>query len=264
MGYVMKEWGVTPEIGLVLATAAAAAMGILFGWLAIRRQGIYFAMITLALSQMVYFIYLQAPFTGGEDGLRDIPRGMLFGIIDLNDTLSMYYFVVAVFLIGFFAILRTIHSPFGQVLKAIRENEQRAISLGYKTNQCKLIAFVVSAAIAGLAGATNTLVFQIASLSEVHWLISGDVVLMTLIGGVASVLGPVVGAFLLVGLSAYLAPLGSWVAVIQGVIFIVCVLAFRRGIIGAILDVMHKFTEQSREKDAPQIAPAATQRKAIT
>jgi branched-chain amino acid transport system permease protein len=232
--HAAKIWGLPPELAILTGTGAAAVLGAVFGWLAIRRQGIYFAMVTLALSQMLYFFCLQAPFTHGEDGIQAVPRGHLFGVIDLNGPLTMYYFVLAVFLIGFAIIHRTIHSPFGQVLKAIRENEPRAISLGYKTDQYKLVAFILSATLAGLAGATKSLVFQLASLTDVHWSMSGEVVLMTLLGGLGTVLGPVVGAFILVTMENYLAQFGSWVTIIQGVIFVVCVLTFRRGVVGEI------------------------------
>ncbi|MBK7663557.1 MAG: branched-chain amino acid ABC transporter permease [Sterolibacteriaceae bacterium] len=234
-GYVVKHWGLTPELGVLAGTAVAALLGFAFGALAIRRSGIYFAMITLALAQMVYFLALQLPFTGGEDGLQGVPRGHLFGLIDLSDNLAMYYFVFALFVAGFALILRTIHSPFGQVLKAIRENEPRALSLGYDVDRYKLLAFVISAGLAGMAGATKTLVFQLASLTDVHWHTSGEVVLMTLLGGLGTALGPVVGAGIIVTLQNELADkVGSWVSVIMGIIFIVCVLAFRRGIVGEI------------------------------
>ncbi len=232
--HTVKVWGFPPELGILAGTAVAALLGAGFGWLAIRRQGIYFAMITLALAQMVYFVALQARFTGGEDGIQAIPRGHLFGFIDLNDTLTMYYFVLAVFLVGFGVIVRTIHSPFGQVMKAIRENEPRAVSLGYDADRYKLLAFILSAGLSGLAGSVKSLVFQLASLTDVQWTMSGEVVLMTLVGGLGTVLGPVVGAFLLVGMQHYLAQLGSWVTVVQGFIFVFCVLVFRRGIVGVI------------------------------
>jgi branched-chain amino acid transport system permease protein len=234
-GYAMTRLPVTPEVGLILGTLAAAALGIVFGGLAIRRQGIYFAMITLALAQMVYFFCLQAPFTGGEDGLQGVQRGALFGLLSLGNDLVMYYFVLAVFVAGFLVIYRTIHSPFGQILKAIRENEPRALSLGYDVDRYKLVAFVLSAALAGLAGATKTLVFGFATLTDVHWATSGEVVLMTLVGGVGTVLGPIAGAVIIVVLQNELADkVGSWVTVIMGVIFVVTVLAFRRGIVGEI------------------------------
>jgi branched-chain amino acid transport system permease protein len=232
-GFVVKEWGWTPELGVLAGTAVAVLLGFAFGSLAIRRSGIYFAMITLALAQMLYFLALQLPFTGGEDGLQGVPRGYLFGMIDLSDNMAMYYFVFVLFVAGFALILRTIHSPFGQVLKAIRENEPRALSLGYDVDRYKLLAFVISAGLTGLAGATKTLVFQLASLTDVHWHTSGEVVLMTLLGGLGTALGPVVGAGIVVTLQNELADkVGSWVSVIMGVIFVICVLAFRRGIVG--------------------------------
>ncbi len=233
-GYTVKAWGWSPEIALMAGGAAAAALGLAFGGLAIRRQGIYFAMITLALAQMLYFFSVQAPFTHGEDGIQAIPRGHLLGLIDLKQPLTMYYFVLAVFVAGFLIIQRAIHSPFGQVLKAIRENEARAISLGYRVDRYKLAAFVLSAALSGLAGALMTLVFQFATLNNVHWHLSGEVVLMTLLGGVGTVFGPIVGAFLVAAIQQYLAQLGAWVTIVQGFIFFVCVLLFRRGIVGEI------------------------------
>jgi branched-chain amino acid transport system permease protein len=232
--HIVKVWGFPPELGIVAGTAVAAALGAAFGWLAIRRQGIYFAMITLALAQMVYFFALQAPFTHGEDGIQAVPRGRLFGVIDLNDTMTMYYFVLAVFLIGFAIIVRTIHSPFGQVIKAIRENEPRAVSLGYRADHYKLLAFILSATLSGLAGSTKALVFQLASLTDVDWPTSGQVVLMTLVGGLGTLLGPVAGAFLITAMENYLAQFGSWVTIIEGAIFVVCVLTFRRGIVGVL------------------------------
>jgi branched-chain amino acid transport system permease protein len=238
--HTVKVWGLPPELGILAGTAVAAALGTVFGWLAIRRQGIYFAMITLALSQMIYFVALQAKFTGGEDGIQAVPRGHLFGVIDLSHPLIMYYFVLATFLIGFAIIYRTIHSPFGQVLKAIRENEPRAISLGYRTDRYKLLAFILSATLAGLAGSTKSLVFQLASLTDVTWQMSGEVVLMTLIGGLGTVFGPVVGAFITTSMENYLAQYGSWVTVIQGVIFVVCVLTFRRGVVGEIIELARR------------------------
>ncbi|HZS82515.1 MAG TPA: branched-chain amino acid ABC transporter permease [Stellaceae bacterium] len=240
--HAAKVWGFPPEAAILLGTAAAAVLGTVFGWLAIRRQGIYFAMVTLALAQMLYFYALQAPFTHGEDGIQAVPRGRLFGLVDLGEpsNLAMYYFVLAMFLIGFFIIYRTIHSPFGQVLKAIRENEPRAISLGYKTEQYKLVAFILSATLAGLAGATKALVFQLASLTDVDWTMSGEVVLMTLVGGLGTVLGPVAGAFIVVTMENYLAQFGSWVTIIQGVIFVLCVLTFRRGVVGEIAHLLQR------------------------
>lgn len=234
-GYVVRDWGWTPELGVLAGTATATILGWLFGSLAIRRSGIYFAMVTLALAQLVFFLVLQMKFTGGEDGLQGVPRGYLLGIVDLSDSLAMYYFTFAIFCAGFWLIYRTIHSPFGQVLKAIRENEARAISLGYDVNRYKLVAFVLSAALSGLAGATKTLVFQLASLTDVHWHMSGEVVLMTLLGGLGTVIGPFVGAFTVVSLQNQLADkVGSWVTVIMGCMFVACVMLFQRGIVGEL------------------------------
>jgi branched-chain amino acid transport system permease protein len=232
--HAAKVWGFPPEFAILSGTAASALLGLATGLLAIRRQGIYFAMITLALAQMVYFFYLQAPFTGGEDGIQAVPRGKLFGFIDLSNVWAMYALVLAVFIGGFLLIHRAVHSPFGQVLKAIRENEPRALSLGYDVNRYKLLAYVLSATLAGLAGATKALVFELASLTDVHWTMSGEVVLMTLLGGLGTVFGPVVGALVIVAMENYLAQLGSWVTVTQGVIFVVCVLTFRRGVVGEL------------------------------
>lgn len=233
-GYAARDLGLTPELSIIVGTAGAALLGFVFGALAIRRHGIYFAMVTLALAQMVYFFAVQAPVTGGENGMQGIPRGFLFGVVNLNNTLAMYAFVVAVFLIGFAILHRAVESPFGQTLKAIRDNESRAVSLGYDANRYKLLAFVLSAAIAGMAGATKALVFQLASLTDVHWTMSGEVVLMTLIGGLGTTFGPVVGAFIIVAMQTYLAESGSWVMVIQGATFIACVLMFREGIAGSL------------------------------
>jgi branched-chain amino acid transport system permease protein len=238
--HAAKVWGLTPELAILFGTACAAVLGWLTGWLAIRRQGIYFAMITLALAQMVFFFCLQAKFTGGEDGIQAVPRGRLFGMVDLSQPLAMYAVVLVIFLAGFLFIYRVIHSPFGQVLKAIRENEQRAISLGYDTDRFKHVAFVLSATLAGLAGATKAIVFQLASLTDVHWSMSGEVVLMTLLGGLGTVFGPVVGAAVIITMQNYLAQLGAWVTVVQGVIFVVCVLAFRRGIVGELGRLLKK------------------------
>jgi branched-chain amino acid transport system permease protein len=238
--HAAKVWGFPPEWAILTGTATAAVLGLVIGALAIRRQGIYFAMITLALAQMIYFFSLQAPFTHGEDGIQAVPRGTLLGLLDLRQTTIMYFVVLAIFLGGFLLIYRTIHSPFGQVLKAIRENEPRAVSLGYRADQYKLIAFVLSATLSGLAGATKALVFQLASLTDVHWTMSGEVVLMTLLGGLGTVFGPVVGAFIVIALENYLAQLGAWVTVVQGLIFVVCVLTFRRGVIGALGHVLKK------------------------
>ncbi len=232
--HAAKVWGLTPELAILFSVACACGLGFVTGLLAIRRQGIYFAMITLALAQMIYFFYLQAPFTGGEDGIQGVPRGRLFGLIDLDQPLAMYGLVLVVFFGGFLLIFRIVHSPFGQVLKAIRENESRAISLGYAVDRYKLLAFVLSASIAGLAGGTKALVFQLASLTDAHWSMSGEVVLMTLLGGLGTVFGPVAGAAIIIAMENYLSQLGAWVSVAQGVIFVVCVLAFRRGVIGEI------------------------------
>jgi branched-chain amino acid transport system permease protein len=232
--HAAKVWGFPPEFAILFGTACSALLGLITGLLAIRRQGIYFAMITLALAQMVYFFYLQTPFTGGEDGIQAVPRGQLFGLIDLRNVWAMYALVLAVFVGGFLLIQRVVHSPFGQVLKAIRENEPRALSLGYDVNRYKLLAYVLSATLAGLAGATKVLVFELASLTDVHWTMSGEVVLMTLLGGLGTVFGPVVGALIIISMENYLAQLGSWVTVVQGVIFVICVLTFRRGVVGEL------------------------------
>ena len=233
--YFCKELGYSPELGILLGVVGSGVLGFLIGSLAIRRQGIYFAMVTLALSQMVYFLAVQVPYTGGEDGIQGVPRGTLFGLIDLKDDVAMYYFVLAIFLFGFALIMRTVHSPFGQVLKAIRENEPRAISLGYDVDRFKLMSFVISATLAGLAGSMKSLVFQLATLTDVHWHMSGEVVLMTLLGGMGTILGPVVGAGIVVGLQNYLANIGSWSTIATGFIFVICVLAFRRGVVGEIV-----------------------------
>lgn len=237
-GYVtahgLKVWGLTPELGIIVGVVAAALLSIVTGLIAIRRQGIYFAMITLALSQLLYFIYLQTPFTHGEDGIQGIPQGYLFGVFNLARPTTLYYVILAGFLLGFLLIYRTINSPFGEVLKAIRENEPRAVSLGYKTDQYKLLAYILSGTLAGLAGALKVFVAQNASLTDVHWTMSGEIVLMTLVGGLGTVFGPVVGAFVIIAMQQYLAGFGQWVTVIQGVIFVICVLTFRRGVIGEI------------------------------
>jgi branched-chain amino acid transport system permease protein len=227
-------WGFPIEVAILTGAATSAILGVVAGAIAIRRQGIYFAMTTLALAQMVYFFCLRASFTGGENGINSVPRTHLLGIVDLNQPLSMYYFVLAIFLAGFLLIHRIIHSPFGQVLKAIRENESRAVSLGYRVERYKLAAFVLSAALAGAAGATKAMVVQNASLTDVYWAMSGEVVLMTLLGGMGTVFGPVVGAIVIISMQLYLAELGSWVTISQGLIFVFCVLAFRRGIVGEI------------------------------
>ena len=236
--YAAKAWGFNPEFAILLGAATAALSGLIAGSLAIRRQGIYFAMITLALAQMMFFFAVQAPFTGGEDGIQAVPRGWLFGLVNLSDQINMYVTVVVIFLASFLMIYRIIHSPFGEVLKAIRENEARAISLGYKTDRYKLMAFVLSATFAGVAGATKAIVFQLASLTDVDWPMSGEVVLMALVGGLGTVFGPVAGAFVVIAMQNYLAHIGQWVLAIQGVIFVLCVLLFRRGIVGEIAHLL--------------------------
>jgi len=232
--WTAKNWGLWPEAAIVLGGLTGAGLGVVTGWIAIRRQGIYFAMITLALSQMVYFFTLQAPFTGGEDGIQQVPRGYLFGFLSLQSDMMMYWVTALIFIAGFLLIYRIVHSPFGQVLKAIRENEPRAISLGYRVDDYKLIAFVLSTFIAGIAGGTKSIVFGIATLTDVHWSMSGEVVLMTLLGGLGTIFGPVVGALIVTAMENYLAQFGAWVTVTQGVIFVACVLAFRRGVVGEI------------------------------
>ena len=233
-GHALKVWGLPPELGVLVGTASACGLAIITGFISIRRQGIYFAMITLALSQLVYFIDLQVPFTHGEDGIQGIPQGHLFGLFDLSKPTTLYYFVLVSFLVAFLVIFRTINSPFGEVLKSIRENEQRATSLGYKVDQYKLLAYILSGTLAGFAGALKVFVAQNASLTDVYWTMSGEIVLMTLVGGLGTVFGPVVGAFVIVGMEQYLAGFGQWVTVIQGSIFVACVLLFRRGIIGEL------------------------------
>jgi branched-chain amino acid transport system permease protein len=236
--YAAKSWGLQPELAIFIGTATAAVLGVIAGSLAIRRQGIYFAMITLALAQMMYLVALRVNLTGGEDGIQAVPRGHLFGVVDLNNEINMYVFVLVIVLAALFFIYRIINSPFGEVLKAIRENEQRMISLGYNTDRYKLVAFVLSATLAGLAGSVKALVFQLASLTDVHWTMSGEVVLITLVGGLGTIFGPIVGAFLIIAMENYLAPFGQWVLVIQGAIFVVCVLVFRRGIVGELANLL--------------------------
>jgi branched-chain amino acid transport system permease protein len=261
-GHALKNWGVPTELGLVLGTVTGALIGLVMGLLAIRRQGIYFTMITLALAQMLYFVALQAPFTGGEDGLQGIPRGKLLGFIDLGNDLTLYYVVLAIAIAGFVLIVRTIHSPFGQVLKAIKENEPRAISLGYDVDRYKLLAFVLSAALTGLAGSTKALVLGFETLTDVHWSMSGLVVLMTLVGGLGTIIGPIVGAVIIIMLENKLGDIGNWLAsvthiewfttlgdsvtIVTGFIFIVCVLAFRRGIVGEILAYLQRRGHRSQ------------------
>jgi branched-chain amino acid transport system permease protein len=235
-GWLVRTAGFSPELGVLAGTLGAGLLGLLVGLIAIRRQGIYFAMITLAMAQMIYFVWLQAPFTGGEDGLQGVPRGKLFGLLPLDNDLVMYFVVLAVFVAVFLAIIRIVHSPYGQILKAIRENEPRAVSLGYEVDRYKLLAFVLSTMLAGLAGSLKTLVLGFATLSDAHWSLSGEVVLMTLLGGMGTFAGPVLGAFTIIGLQNFLADrVGSWVTVIIGVIFVVCVVGFRRGFIGELL-----------------------------
>ena len=238
--HAAKVWGLSPELAILAGTVAALGLGVVTGILAIRRQGIYFAMITLALAQMMFFFYLQAPFTHGEDGIQSVPRGRLFGLLDLSNIWVMYATVLVVFLGGFLLIHRIIHSPFGHVLKSIRENEPRAISLGYDTTRYKFLAYLLSATLAGLAGATKSLVFQLASLTDVHWTMTGEVVLMTLLGGLGTIFGPVAGALIVVSMENYLAQLGSWVTIVEGAIFVLCVLAFRRGIVGELARLIRK------------------------
>jgi len=254
-GYSVKAWGWGPELGILAGAGVAAVLGLVAGLLAIRRQGIYFAMVTLALAQMVFFFCVQAKFTGGEDGIQAIPRRALFGVFDIKNDLTCFYMVLAIFAIGYLIIYRAIHSPFGQVLKAIRENEPRAISLGYSVDRYKLLAFVLSATLAGLAGATKALVFQLASLTDVTWQMSGEVVLMTLVGGMGTVLGPVVGAAIIITMQNYLAGFGEYVLVIQGAIFVVTVLLFRRGVVGEIGALAQRLF--TRSTPAPASVPAA-------
>ena len=238
--HAAKVWGLTPELAILAGAAASCVLGLVSGLIAIRRQGIYFAMITLALAQMVYFFCVQVPFTHGEDGIQAVPRGSLFGIIDLSNVTAMYATVFVIFFASFLLIYRVIHSPFGQVLKAIRENEPRAISLGYDVDRYKLLAFVLSATLSGVAGAVNALVFQLAALNAVYWTMSGEVVLMTLVGGLGTIFGPVVGALVVIAMENYLAQLGAWVTIVQGIVFVVCVLTFRRGIIGELGRILKK------------------------
>ena len=261
-GHAIKVWSFTPELGIVLGTLGGAALGLVAGWLAIRRQGIYFSMITLALAQMLFFVALQAPFTGGEDGLQGVPRGKLFGVLDLSSDLTMYYVALVICVLGFLVIVRTVHSPFGQVLKAIKENEPRAISLGYDVNRFKLLVFVLSAAITGLAGSLKTVVLGFATLSDVHWTASGHVVLMTLMGGMGTLSGPIVGSAIVVALEnkigdfghllakltgvEWFSTLGESVTIVTGFIFVVCVLAFRRGVMGEIIEWMQRRLARSK------------------
>ncbi len=238
--YAAKAWGLEPASAILLGTLASGLLGALFGAVAIRRQGIYFSMITLALAQLVYFVSLQAPFTGGEDGIQGVPRGKFFGLVDLAPDGTLYAVVAVIVVAGLLLIYRIVHSPFGQVLRAIRENENRALSLGYRVDHYRLAVFTMSATLSGLAGATKALVFQLASLTDVHWTMSGEVVLMTLIGGMGTIFGPTVGAFVFVALEFYLASIGSWVTVAEGAVFVVCVLAFREGIVGVLARRLHR------------------------
>lgn len=254
--HAAKVWGLPPELAILTGTATAAALGLIAGSLAIRRQGIYFAMITLALAQMMYFFAVQVKFTGGEDGIQGVPRGYLFGIIDLREEEAMYAVVLTIFLAGFLLIYRIIHSPFGEVLKAIRENESRAISLGYRTDRFKLAAFVLSATLAGTAGATKAIVMQLASLTDVNWPMSGEVVLMTLVGGLGTLFGPIAGAFFIIAMQTYLSSIGQWVSVIQGGIFVACVLLFRRGIVGELLALGQWLTRGGKAHDTADAATA--------
>ena len=257
-GLAMKGWGLSAELGLLAGTLAGAALGLVFGAIAIRRQGIYFSMITLALSQVVYFVAVQSRFTGGEDGLQSVPRGRLFGLVDLQNSLHMYYFVLAVFVLAYLFVVRVLQSPFGEAIRAVRDNEQRAQSLGYATARYKLLAFTLSAALAGLAGGMKVLVFGVASLTDVHWHASGEVVLMSLLGGVGTLLGPIIGALTFVSLQNYLAPLGSWVLIVQGVIFIACVLLFREGLVGLGTQLWNRLGATRKPK--PPAASGAGQR----
>jgi branched-chain amino acid transport system permease protein len=240
LAYAMKSWGVGPELGIVTGTAAASLLGVIFGWIALRRQGIYFTMITFALAQIVYFYALQAAWTQGENGIQAVPARSLFGFIDLRSSYNTYYFILALFLFGFVLTWRIVHSPFGQVLKAIRQNEARAISLGYDVHRYKLLAFTLSAALAGLAGCAKTIVFHLATLTDVEWTTSIQVVLITLVGGLGTMLGPVVGAFVISAMQNYFAELGSWITIIQGGVFVTCVLTCRQGITGSILRIVRR------------------------
>lgn len=249
-GHIVKEWQFPTEVGILLGALGAGVLGFVVASLATRRSGIYFAMITLGLAQMVYFFCLQAPFTYGEDGIQGIPRGNLLGIVDLSQINNMYFFVLGIFALGFFIIYRTIHSPFGEVLKAIRENETRVISLGYHVTRYKVAAFTISATISGLAGATKAIVFQSATLTDVHWTMSGEVVLMTLLGGMGTIFGPAVGAVVVVTLQNYLAGFGAWVTIITGIIFVACVLTFRHGVIGELNRILQRKKAEPGQEEA--------------
>jgi branched-chain amino acid transport system permease protein len=254
-GLAAREWGLPTEVALLAGTAGGALIGAVFGLLAIRRQGIYLAMITLALAQMVYFTFLQLPFTGAEDGMQQIPRGKLFGVVDLGNDFAMYHLVLVLTLASLWLIHRIVHSPFGHVVLAIREHEPRAVSLGYPVERYKLTLFILSAALSGLAGSMKALVFQLAALTDVHWHLSGDVVLMALLGGMHTVLGPAIGAAIVVGLQHYLDAFGGWVTLITGLIFMVCVLSFRRGIAGAFTALRPVHSDLSAPPDAPAQLP---------
>ncbi|WP_306414960.1 branched-chain amino acid ABC transporter permease [Shinella sp. DD12] len=251
--YAVKAWGLPPELAVLAGTCCAALLGLVAGWLCTRSNGVYFAMISLALAQMIYFVALQLPQTGGEDGITSVPRGVLFGLFDLSDPTTLYIFVLAIFLGGFLFLSGLIRSPFGQILKAIREHEPRAMSLGFSTERYKLAAFVISAALSGLAGSTKVVVTQIASLTDVHWAMSGEVILMTFLGGVGTLYGPVAGAFIVVAMQNYLAAFGAWVTVIHGAVFVICILAFRRGIVGEFISWVSSRTKQET-KATPQLA----------
>ncbi|MFD2236611.1 branched-chain amino acid ABC transporter permease [Aureimonas populi] len=256
-GHAAKVWGLSPELAILAGTGAAALLGAASGWLAIRRSGIYFAMVTLAFAQMIYFVALQARFTGGEDGLQGVPRGHLLGLVDLSVPANLYAFVLVVFLGGFYLIMRLVGSPFGRILKAIGDHEPRAQSLGLDTERYKLAAFTISAALAGLAGSTKAIVNQIATLTDVHWAMSGEVLLMTFLGGVGTLFGPVVGAFVVIAMQNYLAALGQWVTVIHGLIFVLCVVAFRRGIVGELTALAQRRPHRTAPAPASAPAPAA-------
>jgi branched-chain amino acid transport system permease protein len=253
--HTAKFWGLTPELAILLGTGVATFVGLVFGWLAIRRTGLYFSMITLALAQLLYFYAIQSKWTHSDDGIQSVPRGRLFGLVDLGPTLSMYYFVLVVFLIGFAIAYRATHSPFGEILKAIRDNETRATSLGYKAEHFKLLAFVLSAGLSGLAGATGAIVFQLASLSDLHFLNSADVLLMVLIGGTGTVVGPVVGAGIFISLQELLAPFGAWIKVATGVIFILLILTFRKGVVGSLIDTARSVRARRRTTPVAQPLP---------
>lgn len=259
-GHAAKAWGLPPELSLIVGLSSGALMGLFFGLMTSRRAGIYFAMITFALAQMVYFLALQLPFTGGEDGLQAVPRGRLFGLLDLSDNLVMYYLVLAIFLAGLAFVHRVVTSPFGQVLRAVKDNENRAISLGYKPHHYKIIVFTIAGALAGLAGGMKTLVFGIASLTDVYWHTNGEVVLMTILGGVGTLFGPVVGAFVVVLIQNYFAETGAWVTMIQGLVFVVVVLCFRRGIVGELAPLLRRWSRRAGTAPADVASPALSEK----